>query len=533
MKNSIVPFILVLLVFSLAGCARKGRPSGGPKDEQAPIMVTANPPYKSTHFQQNNIELFFDEYIQLKELQKQLVVSPPLKYPAIITPQGIASKIVNINILDTLQKNTTYTFNFGNAIQDNNERNLLEQFSFVFSTGDYIDSLTLKGRVVDALTKTPTENYRLLLYKIDSSYTDSLVYFQKPSYVGGTLDSLHFQLENLQKNKYALVALQDLDNNYLFDPRTEKIGFYSEVLSLPTDSLVTKDISLFYEQQPFVFKKATEPSKGKIIFGYQGDKGDFSVEILSKTPESFKAFTAFDTKTDSLHYWYTPYGIDSLQFRIAQQNNIDTLTVKLRKKQLDSLSISTNISSVLHRRDTLFLQSNNPITNIDASHFSLTDRDTVAIAHTIHQTTPQKIAVAFERKDKTSYRLLVYPKAITDVFSIQNDSLSFRFSTKEREDYGSISVLVQLPNNTPVLLELLTEKGKLVAQQYLEKNTTVLWSGLLPKKYLIRALVDSNRNKKWDTGNYLNKRAPEAVHYYPNALQVRANWDLMESFKIE
>ena len=152
MKNKHL-ILITLFTFIISSCARKGRPEGGPKDETAPIMVTANPPYETIHFKEDNIRIYFDEYIVLKDLQKQLVVSPPMKNPPLITPQGTPSKYINIKILDTLQPNTTYTFNFGNAVQDNNENNKLESFKYVFSTGSYIDSLKIRVLLLMLLIK--------------------------------------------------------------------------------------------------------------------------------------------------------------------------------------------------------------------------------------------------------------------------------------------------------------------------------------------------------------------------------------------
>ena len=150
MKTIFKFLYLIVAVLFISNCARTGRPEGGPKDENAPLFVTAKPPYESTKFAEKEIDLEFDEYIKLKDLNKQFVVSPPMKNPPIISPQGTASKEINIEILDTLQQNTTYILNFGNAVEDNNEGNQLENFKYVFSTGDYIDSLTTVGVIKDS-----------------------------------------------------------------------------------------------------------------------------------------------------------------------------------------------------------------------------------------------------------------------------------------------------------------------------------------------------------------------------------------------
>ena len=137
-------------IFILTNCARTGRPEGGPKDEDAPLFVVANPPYETVNFNDKEIKLNFNEFIKLKDLNKQLIVSPPLKNPLLVSPQGSASKSLTLKILDTLEENNTYIINFGNAIEDNNEGNKLESFKYVFSTGNFIDSLSSAGKVKDA-----------------------------------------------------------------------------------------------------------------------------------------------------------------------------------------------------------------------------------------------------------------------------------------------------------------------------------------------------------------------------------------------
>ena len=199
MKNSISYTLFVIFTALLINCARTSRPDGGPKDELAPLMVTASPPYENLFFDKKKIKLSFNEFIKLKDLNKQLVISPPMKYPPIISPQGYASKFIEIKILDTLSKNTTYIFNFGNAIEDNNESNPLERFKYVFSTGSYIDSLESKGTIKDVLLNKPNSDFNVLLYRIDSAYTDSIVYREKPNYVTTTTDSIHFNFSNVQK----------------------------------------------------------------------------------------------------------------------------------------------------------------------------------------------------------------------------------------------------------------------------------------------------------------------------------------------
>ena len=168
--------LTILISILIASCARRASPSGGDKDEDAPILVSTVPAYETTNFDKKEIKIYFDEYIKLKDLRKHLVISPPLKYDPIITPLGIPSKKIKIKILDTLIENSTYTFNFGESIVDNSEGNILSNFKYVFATGSYIDSLSVNGKIKDAFYKDPKEYVSILLYPANKEFNDSTIY---------------------------------------------------------------------------------------------------------------------------------------------------------------------------------------------------------------------------------------------------------------------------------------------------------------------------------------------------------------------
>ncbi len=164
-------FFLIAVVLAALQCARRGSPTGGPKDNTPPVLLKAEPENLTTEFKAKKIRLYFDEYIKLEDVQNQLIVSPPLKYNPEVTPQGGARKYVEITLKDTLLENTTYTLNFGQGIVDNNEGNPNSFLTYVFSTGTYIDSLTVSGVVKDAFNKKADEFISVMLYEIDTAYT--------------------------------------------------------------------------------------------------------------------------------------------------------------------------------------------------------------------------------------------------------------------------------------------------------------------------------------------------------------------------
>ena len=534
--KKIQSLFLIVLVLSFSQCAKKGRPDGGPKDEDAPLFVTANPPYETINFDKNEINIYFNEYIKLKDLSKQLIISPPLnpENPPLISPQGSPSKYINIKILDTLLENSTYIFDFGNSVQDNNEANTLERFKYVFSTGAYIDSLTLAGNVKNSFKSESVENIKLLLYRLDSAYTDSAVYNRKPDYVTSTLDSSNYEFSNLRKGDYLLVALNDARSDYIFNPKTYEIGFFKDTISLPRDSIIKSELSIFKEELPYIFRRGKEIRKGQLIFGYQGKPSNLKIENLSAVPDNFQTIIFPEKDKDTLNLWHSPIEKDSLIFKISNNNIIDTITVALRKKQLDSLTVTKITGGVLNIKDTLFFSTNNPIIKIDTSKINFVHTDSIYITYKAFISKKESsVGFLFEKKFKTSYKLNLYPDALVDIFETSNDTVTSQFRTRSIEDYGEISLSIQNPKKVPVIIQLTDINDVTVAQETSSENKTISFNYLIPKKYKIRIIYDTNNNGKWDTGNYLEKKQPEPVQYFPEVQEIRPNWVLNEVIKIK
>lgn len=524
-------FFYFFIIILVSNCARTGRPEGGPKDEEAPLLVTANPPYESVNFDQKEIKINFNEFIVLKNLNKQLVVSPPMKNPPIISPQGAASKYMKIEILDTLLANSTYIFNFGNAVEDNNEGNKLENFKYVFSTGSYIDSLKISGNTKDAKLPKPEKEINVLLYRIDTAYNDSIIYKKKPNYITSTLDTTLFNFTNLKEGNYLMIALKETSNDYIFNPTTDKIGFIKDTIRLPKDSIIDKPIVLFKENQPFDFKRGKEITKGKIEFGFVGDRKNLKVDLLSKVADTFKSVSKFMMDKDTLNYWYTPIDVDSLNFIVTKDDFLDTITVKLRKKKIDSLKLNVTAQGTLHFRDTFAFTSNNPIVRIDTTKITLVDKDTLAVSYrTLASEKENKISIIFEKKPKQKYVFSALPDTFTDIYNVKNDTLNYTLNTKEIEDYGRITLSVNNPQNKNVIVDLLSgsKQNEIVDRKIVNTSTKVVFDLLVPKKYTIRAIIDENNNNKWDTGNFLKRIQPEEIIYHPeiNSYQLRANFFL-------
>lgn len=529
--------ILGLLFFAFVAlalwqCAKRGSPSGGPKDLTPPKLIRAEPENLTVNFKAEKIRLYFDELIKLEDVQQQLVVSPPLKNQPEITPQGGPRKYIEIILKDTLRENTTYTINFGQSLVDNNEGNPNSFLTYVFSTGDYIDSLTLSGAIKDAYNRKADEFVSVMLYEIDTAYTDSTVYKSLPNYIANTGDSLPlFQLRNLKAGNYALFALKDENKNNKFDQRLDKIGFLEDTITLPTDSIYL--LNLFKELPDYSISVPSYVAKNHIIFGYQGDYRDIAIETLTELPDSVETIIFKDREKDTLNYWITPTDLDSIIFTVTNEKMkaIDTFTVKTRKLPLDSLTLSNGIQGKFSFEDSFRVLANTPIASVDTTKIGLVVNDSLlaSYSHSI-DSLDNKIDFDFDVEPNQKYRFAFLPGAVTDFFGIQNDTLDYNITTSSYADYGNLRFNLSGAVQYPVIMQLLTEKGEVQREIVASEPQIFEFNNLDPSNYIARVIFDENGNGKWDTGSYLKKIQPEKISYYPDVIEVRANWELEQSF---
>lgn len=525
-------FLLFMLIIILIGCARMGRPEGGPKDFDKPIMVRTEPAFKSLHFDQDEIKIYFDEYIKLKDVSSELIVSPPLKYPVVISPLGTPSKKITLELNDTLQENTTYTFNFAQSIVDNTEGNILDNFKYIFSTGDYIDSLRIKGTIKDGFDLEMIENPTIMLYPVNENFTDSVIYKEKPTYVGVTLDSLNWEITNIKDGTYHLLALNDARKNYLFDPKEDKIAFYQDFITVPGDSIF--DLSLFKEILSFkLAPRPKEVSKGLIILGFEGDSEGIVIKELSEMPNGFKSFYAKDKVTDSLNYWFHNFDKDSIVLEVSKGKLIDTVEIGVKEEEIDSMRLQFSVKGRLHLRDTLKLGSSVPIMKMDTAQFQFMDKDSSRVPFQLHLSKDRSIIdFQFNKEVQQSYNLFIAPGGIEDIFGVQNDSLKVKFSTGKVADYCSIFLNILNIEKFPVIVDLIDDRGNLVAKKFATEPREFEFRNLRPSRFKVRVIYDENGNRRWDTGNYLKKTQPEKVYYLSNIIETKANWEVNETLTI-
>ena len=525
--------IVFLFLLSFTDCAKKGRPSGGLRDTIAPVILRSAPENFTTNFKNNEIRITFDEFIKLKDISKELIISPPLKYAPEITPLSV-SKVLKIKILDTLKDNTTYSFNFGNSILDNNEGNLFPNYKYVFSTGSYIDSLSLKGTAVDALLPETDFPVSVVLYEVDQNYTDSLVLLEKPTYITTTKgNTSSFELSNLKKGTYQLIALKEQTRNYTFQPKTDKIAFYKDLITIPTDSLF--ELKLFKEVPDFKPTRPKLESNNRISFGYQGKTDNYQITLLTPMQDDFQYRVIKQPGRDTLNFWFKPKVTkDSLVFVTKNNLQIDTTTVRFRELYSDSLRLIAINNRWISLEDTLKLKANTPLTAINPQKISVVNKDTLAIDFTAQINLKENAAqIIFDKQEEQLYSITLRDGALTDYLGNTNDSIVFKQQVKPTADFASLNLTLANADEFPLLIELVNEKFEVVKQTYLESNSPVFFEYINPGNYFIRLILDQNKNKIWDPGNFLDKLAPEKVVYYPSIIELRANWSWSEIFTLK
>ena len=353
----------------MLACAQQQPLTGGDKDEQPPQMdMEASTPNNQTNFEKQELVFVFDEYIQLQNATKQVVISPPLqRLPNIRT--RLNTLIFKFPEDEVLKEDATYSINFGEAVKDLTEGNTVPDFKFIFSTGDYIDSLQVQGTIVDALTGEPVEDALYLLYK---NLADSVVYTIKPFYFAKTDKDGTFLIENIKAGSYKGFALEDQDLNYLYNIPSERIGFSADTILL-TDSTNTEIQVGIFEPQTLIGKpKANLKKYGLVTLAFKRTPFDAIVELEDVGQSSF-----IENVQDTIKVWY--HHPDSIDWRIFIHRDTltDTVLVKALPKKLDKKQVQlANRRKASKRKSTpinvnpakpIPLTFNYPISKIDTS----------------------------------------------------------------------------------------------------------------------------------------------------------------------
>lgn len=521
-KRSSIYFLFLLIT----SCAIRVDPSGGEKDVLPPEVIKTVPENYSVNTSPKDIVLTFDEFVQLKDINTQLVVSPLLKYP----PESkIKKKSVYIHLQDTLEENTTYTFNFGNSITDNNEGNVLENYQFVFSTGNVVDSLKISGKIEYAFDHKKEKNILAMIYKADE---DSLPFKQRPNYFAKTNESGEFKINNIGPGNYKFIALEDKNGNFLYSPGEEHIGFAGSRIVAGDEKV---SVRLYKEPLPLHLTKSVSLSPGKVLLVFSAAADTVQLNFLSDTAKLNIFSREFSFQKDSLTILYKNTEEDSLSFSYFNGKKMDTVDVRLFRQNTQitgraKFALAFNAAdptSEHHFYLPYKVMSNHPLVTLQDSAFVLKKDSVIQSDFKVIFSDSLKSSFIIDAKwiEKSNYELFIPPGAALDIFGLKNDSTKLEWSIRPETYYGTMMLKLTAVSEN-IVVQLLDDNELVIRQSYVSGDTAIQYSYLDPKLYRIRIIEDTNGNKVWDSGNLLKKIQPETTTYYPEKITVRSNWDV-------
>lgn len=535
-------FYLFLICIFLSSCANVVTPQGGEKDTTPPQVLNYQPENESVNFEGKTIQILFDEYIQTSDLFNQVIISPPMNN---MPEFKIKGKKLIINILDDLRDSTTYTINFGSGIKDNTESNTLENFTYVFSTGDQLDSLQVVGNIINIITGRPEKNSVAVLYP---DFIDSSFQYSKPWYFAKADANGDFTIPNIKSGKYQLYGLTDQNFNYYYDLPNELIAFI--------DTAITPDsINQSYQLQLFSENHIPQQLLEAKSLSYASSRLAFSKSIDNTTIEyNSNLLKQSNITNDTIFFWSSDTVIKQHNFQIKYDSIDTSVIVQLKSFPSENYNhkniISTNYYNIkkpinnienpylLDINKPLEIISTFPIQNIShqlMNFFEDTLPNPISATFALDTLLRDKITTSLKFLPNKQYQLVINKGAITDIFDSQNDSLIIFFKTRSAEDYGNLKIKIKTTITYPIILELLKDDFTIVRNEYIlsPDDSEIQMQYLLPGTYNLRIRIDQNHNQKWDTGNLKLLQQPEPIIFYKDPLPIRANWDQTIEWKLE
>ena len=571
-------------------CANIGNPSGGPIDKTPPIFMRSNPTPNAVNVKDRKIEIFFDEIVSLKDPSTKIIVSPAQTEMPRMSALG---RKVTVELVDSLLPNTTYTIDFSNSIQDNNEGNAIDNFAFAFSTGSVIDSMRVSGYVLDSRTLEPMQS---VVVGLQSNLADSAFHKEKLQRVALTNDRGQFTIRNVSPGSYHIFALKDLDRDYKFGNPTEDIAFldsiivpsigsreaadtvYNDLNEIDTIMRATRPayfpndilLSMFNEDRKSQYlanNLRVDSTRISLTFAAASDTLP-SLSIVGRNDVPDQWYTLERSQTnDTLTYWIRPphlvsadtlmvattylrtdtasnlsWGTDTLKFTFQRQK------AKKKKKNEETDSLEQIRFMELHPLANgtqevyapLLLQTGTPIERYSREAFHLQRKlqnDTTfypaeikSIALRDSTLSRRDLMLKVDWEPGAAYTLAVDSLAMTDIYGLQTKPLKVDFNVRKMEEYGNIVFNIPAVRDSAIV-ELLDGTEKIVLRAPVKSHRAELLN-LLPGKYYARLFIDRNGNGKYDTGNYDMHLQPEETVYYPGAINLKKNWDVEQTWDI-
>lgn len=517
---------LGLVLGLMVRCANPIPPSGGDDDIQGPTLLTeSSTPNYQVNFSPKEIVLVFDEWIELKSAQEQIIISPPLEKNPTYEQRGKEVRII-FDPEEELRPQTTYSIQFGEAIQDITEGNPTDQLKYVFSTGPKLDSLELRGRVLGVNRQTPVPGATIMLY---APFADSMPFSDRPAYTGKTNDQGYFIIGNLPADTFRIVALQDENRNYQVDVNSESLAFTTEAM-IVSDSFSTQAQLYMYREIPEFKWRTKSLSPDKLVLGWRGylDTSDIQFSFVNfKLQEAFK---------DSLIYWLqektdsalvlTNDGKDSLLIRRTRKLTRDTTLVNLDRGAMKRPMLSP--------KDTLKLIFDRPIMAFDSSKFLYSDTTGTLDVDGFSLVNNREMHLTSRWSVDVESELTILPEGIEGINGLNKDTIVYPFFIPNKEKSGNLILTFTASDSMQSYLVTLMSGDKEIKEMTISNATeavTFKIGPLRPGKYEVLVVEDDNRNGRWDTGSYWESRQPEKK-WKKELEPLRENWDLKVDVKL-
>lgn len=520
--------LLLIAIFAIYSCASIQTPLGGPRDHTPPKLLQATPANETRYFKAPEIKLDFDEYFKLTNQFQEITISPALEK---MPDYKVRQRSLIIHFKDTLQKNTTYVINFGKAIVDVNEGNVLKNFTYVFSTGGHIDSLSISGTVTNVLTQEREKDVTVMLFTPQQDST--LFGKKKPSLYTTTDTSGNYSLGNLHEGNYHIYALKEPSANKIYDNENELIAYKKKPIRLYKDTMGL-DLVLF-RQIPENFRvmaKRFDPD-GKMSFVFNQQLTQPGVKINYPEGLDNQKIVNFSKTKDSALVYLRSMDFDSISVSFTDKNKIlDTVYLKKQRKETfkHDVTLLYNISNDqrLKPNTDLSITSNVPIQSIDPSLVFLSEDSVNVRPFTLQRDTSdlRKFVFKYKWRPDRIYQIVFNEGSFIDIYGDKNKRLVKSFTLDKPENYGTIILKVALPDTGKTyVVELLDLQKNLLRSDIIKSSGSITYKEFLADKYYVRVIYDTNGNGKWDSGSIKQKTYPENTWLSPTPIVVRPNWE--------
>ncbi|WP_373514682.1 Ig-like domain-containing protein [Persicitalea sp.] len=517
-------FLLSLIV--LTRCAQQVAPTGGKKDETPPTLLESNPPNETRNFKGKEIELFFDEYVIVDNIQQKLIITPETENPYTHKQKGTS---ILLEFKKNFADSTTYTFNFGDGIKDFAERNPVQNLKLVFSTGPTIDSARIYGTVTDLRSDKPIFDALVGLYQIKDTINPEK---QKPYYFSRTDSSGRYAIENVQVNNYRLIATDDKNRNQLYNTKDERVAFLDSAIRVGSDS-VNYDLQLYLSDVTVPRIQRTSPKVNDYTLIFNKSMDSVSVKFLRgeplayvlENPTQLKFFKGNSTADTTLALVVAK---DSLGQIVEQEQKISFQAQRGKEKQLDPTNLTTTPGNgqPLARDFKLVFNFNKPIARLDTQRIQLQNdslsKQPLAGMKTRWNRYRNELTIEGKATARDTIKWIIPRGAITSVEGDSTPAVTYRFPVLKEEDYGILRGEILADTGAHFILELINEEFKVVRTAY---STPYSFTQVPPGKYQLRVIADRNNNRRWDPGIYNQGRQPERIYYFPDPVVIKANFE--------